>query len=160
MSLTIRPARRGDAPLVLTFVRELAAFEKLEHEVEASAQMLDDALFAPTPRVFCDIAEWEGEPVGMALWLYDFSTFRGVHGIWLEDLFVREAARGRGIGRALLAHLARRCRDEGLARLDWWVLDWNAASIGFYRALGAIPMEDWTVFRLTDAPLARLADDI
>ena len=157
MSLSIRPARPGDAALVFGFVRELAAYERLAHEVDADEAMIDAALFGETPRVFCDIAEWEGEPVGFALWFYNFSTFRGRHGIYLEDLFVRESARGRGIGKALLAALAARCRDEGLARLEWWVLDWNAPSIAFYESLGAVPMDEWTVMRVTGEALERLA---
>ena len=109
------------------------------------------------PRVFCDIAEVEGRPVGFAVWFYSYSTFRGRHGIYLEDLFVETAARGLGAGKALLAGLARRCRDEGLPRLDWAVLDWNAPSIAFYDALGAETLDGWTTRRLTGAPLERLA---
>ncbi|MGJ3265368.1 MAG: N-acetyltransferase family protein [Salinarimonas sp.] len=157
MTLEIRPARPGEAPLVHAFVRELAAYERLSHEVDATVAMLDAALFGENPRVFCDIAEWEGEPVGFALWFYNFSTFRGRHGIYLEDLFVRESVRGRGIGKALLAGLAARCRAEGLARLEWWVLDWNAPSIAFYRSLGAVPMDEWTVMRVTGEALEGLA---
>jgi GNAT superfamily N-acetyltransferase len=157
MSLSIRPARPGEAPLVHGFVRELADYERLSHEVDATEAMLDAALFGERPRVFCDIAEWEGEPVGFALWFYNFSTFRGRHGIYLEDLYVRESARGRGIGKALLSRLAARCREEGLTRLEWWVLDWNAPSIAFYKSLGAIPMDEWTVMRVTGEALERLA---
>lgn len=157
MSLHIRPARPGDAPVVFGFIRELAAYERLAHEVDATEATIDAALFSETPRVFCDIAEWDGEPVGFALWFYNFSTFRGRHGIYLEDLYVRESARGRGIGKALLAALAGRCRDEGLARLEWWVLDWNAPSIAFYESLGAVPMDEWTVMRVTGEALERLA---
>ncbi|WP_349368122.1 GNAT family N-acetyltransferase [Salinarimonas sp.] len=158
MSLSIRPARPGDAPLVFGFVRELADYERLSHEVDATEAMLDASLFGERPLVFCDIAEWDGEPVGFALWFYNFSTFRGRHGLYLEDLYVRESARGRGIGKALLVRLAARCREEGLARLEWWVLDWNAPSIAFYRSLGAIPMDEWTVMRVTGEALERLAD--
>jgi GNAT superfamily N-acetyltransferase len=156
MTLAIRPARPGDAPLVLAFVRELAAYERLAHEVDADEAKIDAALFGATPRVFCDIAEWAGEPVGFALWFYNFSTFRGRHGIYLEDLYVRDSARGRGIGKALLAGLAARCRAEGLARLEWWVLDWNTPSIEFYRAMGAQSMDEWTVFRVSGDALKKL----
>lgn len=156
-SLRIRPAVAGEASLVLGFIRELAEYERLAHEVDASLEGIDAALFGPQPRVFCDIAEWEGEPVGFALWFYNFSTFRGRHGIYLEDLFVRENMRGRGIGKALLANLARRCVAEGLPRLEWWVLDWNAPSIAFYRSIGAQPMDEWTVQRVTGAALDKLA---
>ena len=156
MSLLIRPARPGEAGLVLALIRELADYERLAHEVDASEAMLDAVLFGPNPRAFCDIAEWAGEPVGFALWFCNFSTFRGRHGIYLEDLFVRPDNRGRGIGKALLLHLARRCRDEGLTRLEWAVLDWNVPSVAFYQALGARPMEEWTVYRLTGEALDRL----
>lgn len=158
MSLTIRSARPGEAALVLAFVRELAEFERLAHEVEASDQDIDAALFGDNPRAFCDIAEWEGEPVGFALWFYNFSTFRGRHGIYLEDLFVRPAARGKGVGKALLSGLARRCVAENLGRLEWWVLDWNENALRFYRSLGALPMDEWTVQRVTGEALVRLAD--
>ncbi len=157
MSITIRPAWPGEAGLVLSFIRELADYEKLGHEVDADEAMLDTALFGRRPRVFALIAEWDGKPAGFALWFYNFSTFRGRHGIYLEDVFVRPDHRGRGIGKALLAHLAKRCLEEGLARLEWWVLDWNEPSISFYRSLGAEAMDDWTVFRLTGDPLKRMA---
>jgi diamine N-acetyltransferase len=156
--LTIRPAAPADAGLVLAFIRELADYEKLLHEVTASEADIARGLFGDNPRAFCDIAQWNGEPVGFALWFYNYSTFQGRHGLYLEDLFVRPQARGRGIGKALLAHLARRCRDEGLGRLQWWVLDWNEPSIAFYRSLGAVPMDEWTVFRVEGEALARLAE--
>ena len=155
--LTIRPAEPKDAPLVFDFVRELAEYERLAHEVVATEADLAAALFNAQPRVFCDIAEWNGSPSGLALWFYNFSTFRGQHGISLEDLYVRPDQRGRGIGKALLAHLAARCGREGLARLDWAVLDWNAPSIAFYQSLGAFPTADWTGFRLTGTALVDLA---
>jgi GNAT superfamily N-acetyltransferase len=158
MSVTIRPAVPAESGLVLAFVRELAAYERLADEVDASEEALAAALFGPNPRVFADLALWNGEPAGFALWFYNFSTFRGRHGIYLEDLFVRPAFRGHGIGRALLRHLARRCRAEGLARLEWWVLDWNEPALRFYRSLGAVPMDEWTVQRVTGAALERLAD--
>jgi GNAT superfamily N-acetyltransferase len=157
MTLLIRPARPGEAGLVLSFIRALADYERLAHEVEATEASLDAALFGPAPRVFCDIAEWDGTPGGFALWFYNFSTFRARHGIWLEDLYVDPQLRGRGIGKALMASLARRCVAEGLGRLEWWVLDWNAPAIEVYRAIGARMMDDWTVCRLDGAALARLA---
>ena len=157
MSATIRPAKSADAPLILDLIRELAAYERLAHEVDATEPALAAALFGPTPRVFCELAEWDGKPAGFALWFYSFSTFLGRYGIYLEDLFVRPERRGRGIGRALLARLAARCRDEGLPRLEWAVLRWNEPSIGFYRALGAEPKDEWTSYRLSGAALRRLA---
>lgn len=156
-SIAIRPARPGEAPLVFDFVMRLAEYERLAGEVVTTADGLDTALFGPAPRVFCDFAEHDGEPVGFALWFYNFSTFVGGHGIYLEDLFVLPEHRGRGIGKALLAHLARRCVDEGLGRLQWAVLDWNAPSIAFYKSLGAQSMSDWIVNRLSGAALKALA---
>lgn len=157
MSLAVRPARPDEAPLVWGFIRELAEYEKLLDEVEASATDIAAMLFGPSPRAFCDIAEADGEAVGFALWFYNVSTFTGRHGIYLEDLYVRPAARGRGAGRALLARLARRCLDEGLARLEWAVLDWNAPAIAFYDGLGAAAKTEWITRRLTGEALKRLA---
>jgi len=156
-SFVIRPAEPGDAAAIWRFVQELAEYEKLSHVVEASAADLARDLFGPSPRVFCDLAEAEGEPVGFALWFYSYSTFKGRHGVYLEDLYVRPDARGRGAGKALLRSLARRCLAEGLGRLEWAVLDWNAPAIGFYDALGAQALDDWIVRRLTGEALARLA---
>jgi len=157
MPLAIRRAEARDASLILQFIRELAEYERLSHEVDATEEGLARALFGASPRVFADIAEWEGRPAGFALWFYNFSTFRGRHGIYLEDLFVGPAFRSRGIGKALLSHLARRCESEGLARLEWWVLDWNDDALRFYRSIGAEPMDRWTVQRLTGEALRRLA---
>ena len=157
MGLTIRRAEAGDTSLILAFIRELADYERLAHEVVAREEDLSSALFGPQPRVFCEIADWNGEPTGFALWFYNFSTFRGRHGIYLEDLYVRPAFRGKGIGRALLQRLAQRCLDEGLPRLEWWVLDWNEPSIRFYRSIGAEAMDEWTVQRMTGDALRRLA---
>ncbi|MEA2863967.1 MAG: hypothetical protein QOC84_1923, partial [Bradyrhizobium sp.] len=149
MSLTIRRARPGEAGLVLALVRELAEYEKLLHEVEATEAMLDAALFGESPVLFCEIAEWQGEPAGFAVWFVNFSTFSGRPGIYLEDLFVRPAQRGKGIGKALLAHLAGQCVTNGWSRLQWAVLDWNTPSIEFYKSLGAELMDEWTGCRLT-----------
>jgi GNAT superfamily N-acetyltransferase len=156
VSPIIREAVPADAELVFELVRELAAYERLEHEVDATRDMIASALFGEKPRIFADIAEWQGEAAGFAVWFYNFSTFRGRHGIYLEDLFVRPHLRGHGIGKALLKRLARRCCDEGLARLEWAVLDWNEPSIGFYRSLGAIAKDEWTVYRLSGDELTRL----
>lgn len=156
MSLAVRPATPTDAALILGFIRDLAEYEKLAHEAVATEADIFAALFVGNPRAFCDIAEIDGAPVGIALWFYNFSTFTGRHGIWLEDLFVSPGARGQGAGRALLANLARRCVAEGLTRLEWSVLDWNAPSIAFYDSLGAAAMDEWTIRRLSGEALARL----
>lgn len=157
-SLHIRPARPGEAALVFDLIRDLATYEKLAHEVDATEADIDAALFGPAPRVFCDIAELEGAPVGFALWFYSFSTFRGRHGIYLEDLFVRPEHRGRGVGKALLARLAARCIAENLPRFEWSVLDWNTPSIEIYQKLGAVLMDAWTRCRLSGEALAALAE--
>jgi GNAT superfamily N-acetyltransferase len=157
MTVAIRTATPADAALVHGFIRDLAEYEKMLDEVEASEADIAGHLFCDQPRIFCDIAEVDGEPVGFALWFYNYSTFRGRHGIYLEDLFVRPQARGKGAGKALLAALARRCVDQGLGRLEWAVLDWNAPSIAFYDSLGATVQSDWLVRRLTGEPLAQLA---
>lgn len=155
--LQIRPVCQGEAGLVLGFVRALADYEKLAHEVEADEAAIDVALFGATPRVFCDIAEWGGRPAGFALWFYSFSTFRGAHGIYLEDLFVHPEFRGLGIGKSLLQHLARRCVTEGLPRFEWQVLDWNAPSIAFYEAQGARRHPEWQRCRLDGEALFAFA---
>jgi GNAT superfamily N-acetyltransferase len=157
MSLAIRPARPGEAGLVLSFIRELAEYEKLAHEVEATEATIADALFGARPLVYCDIAEWSGEPAGFQVWFVNFSTFSGRYGIYLEDLFVRPALRGKGIGKALLAHLAARCVENGWSRLQWSVLDWNTSSIEFYKSLGADLMDEWTVCKVTGEALKTLA---
>ena len=158
MPLIIRAARPGEAPLVLQFVRELAEYEKLSHEVTATESMLDAALFCANPRAFCEFAEWDGVAVGFAVWLFDYSTFNGRFGIYLEDLFVRPALRGRGIGKAMMAHLARRCAAHGAPHLQWSVLDWNTPSIDFYKSLGAVLKDEWTICRLAGEALTRLAE--
>ena len=157
MSLLIRRARPDEAGLVLSLVRELAEYEKLLHEVEATEAMIAEALFGANPRVFCDLAEWDGEVAGFAVWFVNFSTFSGRAGIYLEDLFVRPALRGKGIGKALLAHLARECVANEWSRLQWSVLDWNTPSIEFYKSLGAVMLDEWTVCKVGGPALAALA---
>lgn len=157
MSVTVRVATIADAPLILAFIRELADYERLLHEVEATEADVRRDLFGENPRAFCDIAEADGTPVGFALWFYNYSTFRGRAGIYLEDLFVRPEARGIGAGKALLARLAQRCVEADLGRLEWAVLNWNAPSIAFYDSLGAGAMTEWTVRRLDGEALSRLA---
>jgi len=155
--IAVRPARPGEAAVIHGFIRELAEYEKLLDAAVATVEDIDAALFGASPRVFCDIAEMDGRPVGFALWFYNFSTFKGRCGLYLEDLYVRPETRGMGAGKALLAGLAKRCVDENLGRMDWAVLDWNAPSIAFYDSLGALALHDWTTRRLTGEALARLA---
>ena len=157
MSVTIRVATVADAPLILSFIRDLAEYERLLHEVEATEADIRRDLFGENPRSFCEIAELDGRPVGFALWFYNYSTFKGRAGIYLEDLFVRPEARGVGAGKALLARLAQRCVEAELGRLEWSVLNWNAPSIAFYDSLGAAAMTEWTVRRLDGEALERLA---
>lgn len=159
MSLVIRSARPGEAGLVLDFIKALAEYERLADEVVATEAEIAAALFGEDPRVFCDIAEWDGEPAGFSVWFYTYSTFSGRHGIWLEDLFVHPHLRGRGIGKALIAALAKRCVAERLPRLAWWVLNWNEPSRVFYRSIGAKAQDEWTVKRLDGEALVRLAGE-
>lgn len=153
----IRPATAEDVPAILAMIAELADFERAPHEAVATEEQLRAALFSPTPAVYAHVAVADGEPVGFALWFLNFSTWRGVHGIYLEDLYVRPAARGGGHGKALLAELARICVERGYARLDWWVLDWNPAR-EFYHAIGADALSEWVPYRLTGPALTNLAD--
>ena len=157
MTLRLRSAEPGDEAVICELISDLARYEKLEHAMEASAADIAVALFAENRRVFCDVVEVDGAVVGFALWFYTFSTFRGRHGIWLEDLFVRPEARRAGAGTALLRSLARRCIEEGLGRFEWSVLDWNEPAIAFYRALGARLLDDWTMCRVDGPELAALA---
>ena len=157
MTVTVRPATPADASLIHQFILDLAEYEKLLDTVQATEADTAAALFGDKARAFADIAEIDGQPVGFALWFYNYSTFVGRHGIYLEDLFVRPSARGAGAGKALLANLAMRCVDEGLGRLEWSVLDWNAPSIAFYDSLGAAAMDEWIIRRLTGEALRKLA---
>lgn len=157
MSLTIRPARPADADVIFALVRELADYENLQGEVDATPERIAAALFAPEPRLYCDIADWNGEPAGFSVWFLNFSTFRGRHGLYVEDLFVRPTFRGKGIGKALMRRLAQRCVDEGFARFEWAVLDWNSPSIAFYKSIGAQVMDEWKICRLSGAALTGFA---
>ncbi|WP_330175112.1 GNAT family N-acetyltransferase [Streptomyces sp. NBC_01498] len=153
----IRTATAADVPVIHAMIRELAAYEKAPDEARATEAQLREALFGERPAAYAHLAETdEGTAVGFALWFLNFSTWRGVHGIHLEDLYVRPESRGAGHGKALLGELARICVERGYERLEWSVLDWNEPSIAFYRALGARPQDGWTVFRLTDGELAAL----
>ena len=157
MSLAIRAAVEADSALIFALVRELADYEKLSGEMDVTPEAIAAALFSTPPRLFCDIAEWNGAPAGFSVWF--LSTFRGRHGIYVEDLFVRPALRGNGIGKALMARLARACVEQGLARCEWAVLDWNVASIAFYRSIGAKVMDDWRICRLTGKALQAFAGE-
>jgi GNAT superfamily N-acetyltransferase len=157
MSLSIRRARPEDAALIFSLLCELAEYEKLTHEVEATEGGIAAALFSDQPRITCEIAEWNGEGVGFAVWFFNFSTFSGRAGIFLEDLFVRPAFRGKGIGKGLLAHLAKLCVENGWSRMQWTVLDWNTPSIDFYKSLGGEMMDEWKLVRLNGDALSQLA---
>lgn len=154
----IRAAERGDVVTILRFVRDLAAFEREPDAVEADEGMLAEALFGDRPAAEAVIAEIGGEPVGFALFFHNFSTWTGRRGLYLEDLYVDPAARGNGVGTALLRHLAGLAVQRGCARFEWAVLDWNADAIAFYRAMGAVGLDEWTVQRVTGDALVRLAE--
>ena len=156
-AVTVRAATAADVPLMLDFIRELAVYERLERSVVATEADLATALFGARPYAEVVFACLEGREVGFALFFHNFSTFLGKPGIYLEDLFVRPEARGRGVGKRLLAWLAGTALERGCGRLEWSVLDWNEPSIGFYKGLGAVALDDWTIFRLTGAALGRLA---
>ena len=157
MSIAIRAAVPDDSALIFSLVRELAEYEKLTGEVCATEEAIAAALFAPEPRVYCDVAEWNGEAAGFTTWFLNFSTFRGRHGIFLEDIFVRPKFRKQGIGRALLKRLAARCVEQGYGLVEWAVLDWNEPAIAFYRSLGAEIRNDWRICRMSGAGLQAFA---
>lgn len=156
MSDRIRRIRDEDVEAVVQLVYDLAEFERAPDECHLTPEQLRAALFGEAPKLFGHVAEIDGRVVGYALWFLNFSTWRGVHGIYLEDLYVRPELRGSGLGKALLATLAAECVERGYARLEWSVLNWNPAQ-DFYKSLGAVPMDEWTVDRLTDEPLRALA---
>ena len=156
--LTLRDARPEDAVLILEFIRELADFERLTHECVADAALLRKFLFADK-RAEALVAEWDRAPAGFALYFYNFSTFLGRPGLYLEDLFVRPAFRRKGIARTVFRHLAKKALAEGCGRMEWAVLNWNENAIALYRAMGAKPMDEWTVQRLTGEALHRLANE-
>ena len=160
MTIAIRPAAPADLPLIAQFIRDLADYEKLAHEVRFDETKLGEKLFGPRPYAEVVIGELDGEPQGFALFFHNFSTFEGRPGLYLEDLFVRPAARGSGLGKALLAHLAQLCVERDCARLEWSVLDWNTPAIGFYKNLGAKLMDEWTVMRVDGDALGALAETV
>lgn len=157
MTIAIRPAAPGDVPLILALVRELAEYEREPEAVVATEPVLEEALFGERPAAEAVIAELDGTAVGFALYFFNFSTWTGKRSLYLEDLYVRDAARGRGVGTALLRHLAGVALDSDCARFEWSVLDWNAPAIAFYRAMGAVGMDEWRIQRVTGDALARLA---
>ena len=156
-NLRIEKASEGDVPVILSFIRELAEYERMSDEVVATEDLLRTALFGERAMAEVVIAYRDEQAVGFALFFHNFSTFLGQPGIYLEDLYVQPHARGQGIGRALLAHLARLAKERGCGRVEWAVLDWNEPAIRFYQGLGAVPMSEWTVFRATGDTLDRLA---
>lgn len=155
--LTIDEATVADVPEILRFIRALAEYERLADAVVATEDGLRQSLFGPRPYAECLIARWKGEPAGFALFFHNFSTFLAQPGLYLEDLFVEPGLRGKGIGLALLKRLAAIAVDRNCGRLEWSVLDWNESAIGFYRSLGAEPLDEWTIFRLKGEALARLS---
>lgn len=155
--IEIRPATPADVTLILDFVRELAEFERASDKVVATEALLNDALFGAHPAAEAAIAYLDGKPVGMALFFHNFSTWTGWRGLYLEDLYVTPEARGSGVGKALLKHLAALAVERGCTRFEWSVLDWNEKAIAFYRSMGAEPMTEWTVYRVTGDALASLA---
>lgn len=154
---TLRKATREDVPLILSFIRELAEYEKLAHEVQASEQDLLSSLFGETPAAEVVIGEYAGEAVAFALFFHNYSTFLGKAGLYLEDLYVRPTMRGKGLGKLMLSYLAHLALERNCGRFEWWVLDWNTPAIEFYRGIGAQPMDEWTVQRVTGEALQKLA---
>ena len=156
----VRLAEPEDVSTVLALIRDLADYERALPEVRTTEQALHTALFGDRPAAFCHVVEHGGQVGGFALWFLNFSTWLGVHGIYLEDLYVRPALRGLGLGRALITTLAELCLERGYGRLEWWVLDWNEPARGFYRSIGAQAMEEWTVHRVSDDALRALAERV
>jgi GNAT superfamily N-acetyltransferase len=156
----LRDARRGDEPGILALIHALAVYEREPDAVENTIEALAETLFGADPRAFTHVVERDGDIVGIAIWFLTYSTWTGRHGIWLEDLIVDEAQRGRGYGKALIASLAAVCVERDYSRLEWTVLDWNAPSIAFYRSIGAEPMDEWTTQRLTGSKLEDLATTV
>jgi GNAT superfamily N-acetyltransferase len=156
-SINVRPAVEADAPLILALVRELADYEKGLDQVEATEALIRDALFAPGANVHALIGEIDGVAQGCAVYFYNFSTWVGRSGIYLEDLFVRPSARGHGLGKTLLAHLAVIAQEKGCKRMEWLVINWNTPAHGFYTSIGAVPLDAWTMWRLPEEGIAALA---
>lgn len=156
--MKIRPARQEEVGIVLQLIHDLAVYEKAPNEVEATEKELLETIFSSDPKVFCDLVEVDGEIAGMAIWFLNYSTWQGKYGIYLEDLFIKPEFRGSGYGKALLKHLAKVCDEKGYGRFQWWVLDWNTPAIEFYRSLGAVAMDEWTVYRVSGQALKDLGN--
>ena len=156
--MKIRPAQQDEVGIVLQLIHDLALYEKAPDEVEATEKELLETIFVDNPRVFCDVVDVNGEIAGMAIWFLNYSTWQGKHGIYLEDLFIKPEFRGKGYGKALLQHLAKVCDERGYGRFQWWVLDWNSPAIEFYKSLGAVAMDEWTVYRVSGDPLKKLGN--
>ena len=156
--MKIRPAQQDEVGIVLQLIHDLALYEKAPNEVEATEKELLETIFVDNARVFCDVVEVNGEIAGMAIWFLNYSTWQGKHGIYLEDLFIKPEFRGKGYGKSLLQHLAKVCDERGYGRFQWWVLDWNSPAIEFYKSLGAVAMDDWTVYRVSGDPLKKLGN--
>ena len=157
--MSIRPATINDTDAILAMIYELALYEKAPDEAKATREQIIASFFSNDPKVFCEIVEVDGLIAGFAIWFLNYSTWQGKHGIYLEDLFIRPQYRGKGFGKALLKHLAAICEDRGYGRFQWWVLDWNKPAIDFYKSLGAVAMDEWTVFRVSDEALIQLAQE-
>ncbi len=155
--MSIRPATINDTDEILAMIYELALYEKAPEEAKANREQIIESFFSEDPKVFCEIVEVDGSMAGFAIWFLNYSTWQGKHGIYLEDLFVRPQYRGKGFGKALLKHLAAICEERGYGRFQWWVLDWNQPAIDFYKSLGAVAMDEWTVFRVSEQALTQLA---
>ena len=156
--MKIRPAQQDEVGIVLQLIHDLALYEKAPNEVEATEKELLGTIFVDNARVFCDVVEVNGEIAGMAIWFLNYSTWQGKHGIYLEDLFIKPEFRGKGYGKSLLQHLAKVCDERGYGRFQWWVLDWNSPAIEFYKSLGAVAMDEWTVYRVSGDPLKKLGN--
>ena len=155
--MQIRPATTADTEEILALIYELALYEKAPDEAKATPELIRESFFSEQPKVFCDLVEVDGEIAGCAIWFLNYSTWQGKHGIYLEDLFIRPQFRGKGYGKAMLQHLAAICEERGYGRFQWWVLDWNTPSIEFYKSLGAVAMDEWTVYRVSEEALTQLA---
>ncbi len=157
--MQIRPATVADTEEILALIYELAVYEKAPEEAKATREQIVEGFFGDNPKVFCEIVEADGAIAGLAIWFLNYSTWQGKHGIYPEDLFIRPQYRGKGYGKALLKHLAAICEERGYGRFQWWVLDWNTPAIEFYKSLGAKAMDSWTVYRVSEEALTKLANE-